>query len=156
MSDFYGVPRRRIVGETAFWIIALLVVGALLTIIGLGWRYAIAGPSGKVEAREQILSGDNRIRAYNSFFDQCSSIQAIESALSASLDELSSADPANSDNIIRIQTNITGLRAQRARGVAEYNANAAKDYTDGQFRDLNLPYQITDPFVKGQQITCAA
>lgn len=156
MTDLYGVPRRRLVTEAWFWVVVVSVTFLVIGAASFGLRWALAGPKGELQAREQILSGDNRIRAYNHFFDQCASIQALESTLSASLDELASADQTNQDNIIRIQTNITGLRSQRARAVAEYNADASKNYTDGQFRSLSLPFQITEPFQKGRQITCSA
>lgn len=159
MSDMYGVPRRRLVGEASFWIACVVILSILLTLGGLGWRYVIAGPKGQVEAREQILSGDNRIRAYNHFFDICASVQTAEQALQASLDELASAEkavPPNPDNVIRIQTNITGLRATRARAINQYNADASKDYTDGQFRSLALPYQLNSAAYTGGLTSCAA
>lgn len=161
MSELYGVSRRRLVGEAWFWVIMVLILSVVLALGGLAWRYAIAGPKGQVEAREQILSGSNRIRAYNHFFDICASVQTAEQALQASLDELVSAEkavPRDPDNIVRIQTNITGLRTTRARAINQYNADASKDYTDGQFLSLRLPYQLdASPYVPGGKLTsCAA
>lgn len=152
MSDIYGMPRRSILAEGWFWLLAILLTVAVLAVGGLGWRYVIAGPKGAVEAREQILSGATRIAAYNHFFDLCAAVQSYEGALAASMMELETAAP---NDQARIRTNITGLTAQRTRAIAQYNADARKDYTIGQFRSLALPFQLSAaPYVKGVTTPC--
>lgn len=151
----------KVAGGTLAVIVGFFALVGIIGAIVFGIRWVTADPVGRLEAREQILSGQNRIRAYNHFFDICASVQAVEQALQASLDELSatqSAIPPNADNVVRIQTNITGLRATRARAVAQYNADASKDYTDGQFLSIKLPYQLdATPYVSGGKLTsCAA
>lgn len=139
---------------------ALTVIGALALIAAIvvgifAVRWVTAEPRGKLGAREEILSGSSRIAAYNHFFDLCASVQATEAALGASTDELAQA--TDHDDIERLRTNITALTAQRARSIAQYNADSRKDYTIGQFRDLDLPYRLpTDAYVKGATISCVA
>lgn len=153
MSDLYGVPRKRIIGEGSFWIVVVLVLSLLLTIGGLGWRYVIAGPKGAVQAREQIKSGSSRIASYNHFFDLCAAVQATEGVLAASYVELDTAEGKDRD---RVRTNLTGLLAQRARSVAQYNADARKGYTIGQFRDSGLPFELPATYTNGVTTSCVA
>lgn len=125
--------------------IALIVVGSIaiivaLTMGGFGIRYLLAPVRGAVDAREQIQSAPNRIVQYNHFFDLCASIQGNEDAIVAQRAQLATAETV--ENRARINANIAGITAARARNIADYNADAAKSYTDGQFRDSNLPYQI--------------
>lgn len=144
---------------------ALSSVGAVLLVaIGVaviagaifGIRWVVAGPSGKLNAREQILSGSNRIQAYTRFFDLCASVQTSEAALDASYAELPTA---KGDDKQRILTNITAQRINRAEAINTYNADAEKTYTVGQFRSLRLPFQLStgDPtYTKGAHTLCAA
>jgi uncharacterized membrane protein YqiK len=77
MSDMYGVPRRRLVGEAWFWI-AMIFAAVLLIIVAIwGIRWISAEPRGALSARESIQSGGSRITSYNHFFDLCASVQAI-------------------------------------------------------------------------------
>lgn len=140
-------------GLAAF--VSVWLLGAAIWGIDYGWRWATAGPVGQLEAREEILSGATRITAYNHFFDLCASVQANEAALAASIDELSATTRPEDQE--RIRTNITGLTAQRARAIAQYNADARKSYTIGQFRSLSLPYELPpSTFKKGELTSCAA
>lgn len=120
-------------------------VAALVLVVGVaswGFGWIFAGPKGALEARQQILSGANRIQAYNHFFDQCVSVQKLEFASDAQQAELAAA--SGQDDRDRILANIAGITAERAGAVAQYNADAEKTYTIGQFRDLKLPFQIDE------------
>jgi hypothetical protein len=137
--DDLGTSRRRIVGETWFWILVsiltIVAVGALV----FGIRWATAPAKGKLAAREQIQSGQYRIAAYDHFFDLCSSIQGLEGQLAAQRAALSTA---TGDEEARISANVAGIEGERARAIAEYNADARKSYTLGQFRASDLPYRL--------------
>jgi hypothetical protein len=140
------------------WIGAFLVLIALTVAGTWAFRWYTADFKGQLTAREEILSGANRITAYNHFFNLCASVQASEGGLDALTTELTAYTPGTSD-YSRTLTNITGVRANRARSIAQYNADAAKDYTTGQFRDLDLPYELgTAQYVpeKGSKTRCAA
>jgi hypothetical protein len=60
------------------------------------------------------------------------------------------------DDKQRVQTNITGQLTARSRGVAQYNADARKDYTIGQFRASDLPYELPVEYSKGSRTSCVA
>jgi hypothetical protein len=131
--------------------IAAVVILAILGVVALvsaGWaiRYYTAPVRGTIEAYEQIQSGDTRIVAYNYFFNLYASIQAYDPAIQAQEELL--ATTTDADEKARIGANIAGLKSQKARSIAQYNADAMKSYTIGQFRDWKLPYQITDNVTK--------
>lgn len=131
--------------------IVALMIG--LAWAGLGMRWWFAAPAGKVAAQEQIQSAPSRIGAYNHFFDLCAAVQGKEASLDAMAVELAAAtDP---DDASRIRTNIAGVTAARSRTILQYNADARKDYTVGQFRDSGLPYQLAEgEHVKGRRTSC--
>ena len=54
-------------------------------------------------------------------------------------EQLSTAPPEDAS---RIQTNLTAVRANRAELINRYNADASREFTVGQFRDNDLPYQL--------------
>lgn len=126
----------------------LAVVGAIVLIGGivaggLAIRYYTADPKGKVVAQEQIKSAATRIPAYNHFFDMCAEVQTLEAAIDATLEELARLEPGT-DEYVRTSRNLTAQKIARAEAIAQYNADAQKDYTVGQFRASKLPYQL-DP-----------
>jgi hypothetical protein len=152
MYDDLGVTRRGIVGEAWFWIAMVILAIVLVAGLVFGIRWITAPAKGKLSAREQINSGNYRIAAYDHFFNLCASIQTNEQALAASYSELSTA---NGDDKGRIGTNITGQLIARNEAANQYNADARKGYTLGQFRSSQLPYQIP-LYQKGQVTSCAA
>ncbi|MBI2113018.1 MAG: hypothetical protein HYT50_00345, partial [Candidatus Wildermuthbacteria bacterium] len=122
---------------------------------GMVLRYYMAGPSGALDANEQIQSGASRIVNYNHFFDLCAAVRTDEASLDAQTAQLEATGDAFQRG--RIQTNIAGLMGHRAGLIEEYNGNARKDYTAGQFRDSNLPYQIpATPWEKGYRTSCGS
>ena len=120
------------------------VVLGLLLLWGAVWsfRWVTARPSGALGARETILSGEFRIAAYQHFFNLCAGIQGLEASLGAQTELLKQTTDSREQN--RVRANIAGITAERGRAIAQYNADARKDYTEGQFRDLDLPY-LLDP-----------
>ena len=154
MSDLYPISRKRMVGEAWFWItmtfVAVLVIGA----VTFGLRWVLAEPRGALQARTQIQSGATRIAAYEHFFNLCAAVQGQEAAFAAQYDELTTA---TGDDEQRVRANIAGLSAQRGRSIAQYNVDARKDYTIGQFRASGLPFQIpATPYEKGVTTSCDA
>lgn len=135
------VPRTQkgLLANAVGWIAAILAVSALVAGAVWGWRYVTAPAAGKVSARQQINSGAYRIAAYNHFFDVCAAVQTDESRLAAQRAELVGASP---DDASRIRANIAGISSDRADAINEYNADAAKGYTLGQFRASGLPYRL--------------
>lgn len=143
---------KRVYGSIVAWTLALAALVAVVVAATWGWRYVTAPAKGRIEAREQINSGGTRIAAYNHFFDMCAAVQTVEQTLLAEYQERKTADTAKDRE--RINTNITGLQAERARSINEYNADARKSYTIGQFRSSSLPYQLNaSPFTATSEVT---
>lgn len=154
MTELYGVSRRRLIGEWWFWIALVFVTVLVIGVLSFGVRWLTAEPKGRLQAREQIQSGANRIAAYEHFYNLCAAIQAQEAALAA---QYTSLDGATGDDKERIKANIAGLTAQRARSIAQYNVDARKSYTQGQFRSSDLPYEIdASAYPKGVSTSCVA
>lgn len=124
-------------------VVAVVVAVALWLVLASalwGFSVATAGIYGRGEAEKRIQSAGNRIAAYDHFFNLCASVQSDEASLDAQYDRLeATTDPEKRE---RIETNIAALKANRLKGIFQYNADATKDYTIGQFRDSGLPYQL--------------
>jgi hypothetical protein len=142
-------------GSVVGFILAGLAILAVVMLavwgIAFGFRWFTAAPKGKLQAREQIQSGDNRIQAYNHFFDLCASVQTLDQALNQSYDQLKTA--TTSDDKTRIETNIGAQLNSRNDAANQYDADSHKSYTVGQFKASSLPYSIA-PYEKGQVATC--
>lgn len=153
---------RRATGEAAKstpWVIALgviamtvLLVLAAMWVFGFGlWSETTAETRGETGVRERtVADGDYRIAQYDHFFDLCAAIQAKEGQIAAQSAERDAT--ADEDRKEQLSRNLTALSASRVAQVAEYNADAAKAGTAGQFRDSSLPYQIN---VSSQETQCA-
>lgn len=145
--------------KVGFWIVAacvfFLVLWLALASAVWGLRVATAGIYGQGQARIQIQSASSRIANYEHFFNLCASVQANEGQLDSLNDEISNYEVGSKDRA-RVLTNITGVNGARLRAIAQYNQDALKDYTGGQFRDSSLPYQlaVTD-YPEGGRTQCA-
>ena len=138
-------------------LIGVGIVATIALVAGGAWaiRYFTAPIEGRVGAQERIQSAPHRIVAYNHFFDLCAGVRADEVALDAQMEQLQATTDAFQG--ARVRTNITGLIGHRASLIEEYNANARKDYTEGQFRDSDLPYQLpTIAWEKGRRTSCGS
>lgn len=127
-------------GSWLGWTLGLLLMLGVIFTVTYAFGFFTASTRGAVEAEIQIQGASNRIAAYNTFFDQCASVVALEAGIEAQHIQLESATSDREQE--RIRTNITGLTTERSRAIAAYNADARKDYTIGQFRDSDLPYQL--------------
>jgi len=143
--------QRGLFGNMALWVIGLVVLGAVITASLWGFGVIFAPQIGKGEARKQINSGDFRIQAYDHFFNACASIQGLEGQLDAQKEALSTATGDTRD---RILTNIAGIQGARSQAIAQYNADARKGYTIGQFRASDLPYQLPVGAYTGGKTSC--
>jgi len=127
-----------------------LILGATAAIFGL--QVATAGIVGRGKAHIEIQSAPSRISGYNHFFDLCASVQNAEAGIDQQTEQLKATTDPN--EISRLQTNIGGLQMTRANGINQYNADASKDYTVGQFRDSMLPYHLDpSPYKAGGEHT---
>lgn len=133
--------------------VAVFLLFVLATSAVWGFQWITAPFRGSLEARERIKAdGDFRIVAYDSFFNQCASIQALEGRLEfaqAALDN-AIARGATPFEIRQYEADFNGISGFRSEAIAKYNADAAKSWTEGQFRSERLPYQLsTAQYVKG-------
>lgn len=122
-----------------------VAIGAIATIVisiifFYSCVYYTADVRGRIAANEQIKSGSNRIAQYDRFFNICASVQALELARDQHRFEL--AATSNETRREQIRQNINAVNSLRARAITTYNADARKNYTSGQFRDSDLPYEI--------------
>lgn len=120
-------------GIAAFFSVIAVVLIILFTTGTLqkwtaNWR-------GDVSATEQTQAdGQYRIANYNHFFDLCASIQTDEARIQ-NLEETAT-------DSVKDQTTLTAVKNSRAEKINQYNADAAKEATAGQFRDSGLPYEL--------------
>lgn len=147
---------------------AMAIVGttilSLAVIIGLAIgvfflqqqvRRWIAPVEGETERIEAVNSVEFRMRAYNHFFDLCVSVQNAEQTIDNAFDTLEAVRPD-----VRFYNtyvlNFNAAKQARTNGVNQYNADARKDWTEGNFLDEDLPWQIgLDYQPHGRRTVCA-
>jgi hypothetical protein len=135
-------------------LLAVLVAGSIWVagIFGLGWlSNETADFRGNVQQHNQIEgSGAYRIAAYDTFYNECASTQTAQAAIANTQIALkATTDPARK---VQLQANLLALKNTMAQAVAQYNVDARKAGTLGQFRASDLPYQLNPD----QEITCTA
>lgn len=136
-------------------------LGAIALLIGISfglWEFNVhtAHFFGQGNAEIQIQQPSNQIADYDHFFNLCVSVQDQEGALDSQYDLLvSDTNPADQR---WIQTNIAADRTQRLNAINQYNIDATKHWTIGQFRASNLPYQLSTATYdqKGPHTQCSA
>lgn len=127
-----------------FGIVVAALLGFAILIAGQwAFRYYTAPIEGKVGAEQQLESAPSRIVNYEHYFDLCAEIQGLEAALTAQKQRTSSN---------KVEANIAGITAQRARLIAQYNADASKSYTRARFLGDTLPRSINP---NQETTTCA-
>lgn len=127
--------------KPALAVLALIAVIVAAILGGYAIKYYTADTRGKIAANEAIhANAQFRIEAYDRFFNQCAAVQTIEATLAATRAELSSHPTERREE--QLHTNLTALVGARAEAVNQYNADAHKGYTAGQFRSNDLPPQL--------------
>lgn len=126
------------------------VVGLILLIVFVvggisagvwAFRVATAPIVGAGNQRIEVNDADYRIEAYDRFFNLCSQVAADKQRISSLEQELEVADP-DSDRREQIFASMTAIRNGIAENVEQYNVDAAKEGTRGQFRASELPYRL--------------
>lgn len=134
-----GAPRVFGVSILVLLLVFALIVGAgIFTWFWAPWK-------GKIEQRNLTEgSGAYRIAAYDQFYDDCMSIVAKEQIIANYQSELEGPPKPDDQRAVQLRAAITAETNARLELIAEYNANARKEDTRGNFRASDLPYEI-DP-----------
>ena len=120
----------------------LIIIGSVMIWgLGFGFQWGTAPIVGLLEAREEINSGDFRIQAYNHFFDLRAGILTLEGQIDVTRNTMKML-VEGSKEYSTLAINIAGMQGQRLRLINQYNADASKSWTEGQFRAESLPYHI--------------
>jgi hypothetical protein len=154
-TDPFGPDPTTLIGG-AVVLVATLVLGVMY-VFGWGFFAHVTAPwRGEVEKREQVEgSGAYRIAAYDHFFDLCAQVQSAESSIRNLRRELNAEPEPGDERAMQINASITALENNRAENIHQYNADAAKQYTAGQFRSSGLPYRL-DPRTQETQCTSSS
>lgn len=117
-------------------VLLVLVIAATVVFVFGGFSRLTANFRGETEVREKTLAdGDYRIAAYESFYDQCAAVKAIE----VQLDNMRADKSLPKD---QRATNVLALQNKRAQLIEEYNADARKTDTRANFLASDLPYEL--------------
>lgn len=149
MTFYEPNSQKGLFGNIFLWVLGVILIIGVASAIVFITDWGSAPVRGKLQARQQINSGSYRIAAYDHFFDLCASVQSKEGSIAALQQELKTKPPQ--DRVTQINASITALRAARIDDIRQYNADAAKSYTEGQFRASSLPYQLN---VNDKETTC--
>lgn len=134
------------------WVAAIL--GGIALIIGLffatGWfSIATSDFRGEVDKHNKVeANGDYRIAAYDHFYDTCAAVRSKETTISYLRVE---ATTATGSRKTQIEGAITANQIARNELINQYNVDARKSYTSGQFKASDLPYQLDQ---ESEQSTC--
>ena len=143
--SIYSKEKGVNVGRTLLAIVAIVVFAAGMWLAFAsavwGFRVATAGIYGRGQAQIRIQSAEFRIEAYQYFYNQLGSITALEGKIDELTFQLRQLEPGTRAYIYTLSS-LTGTKGLRRGAIAKYNMDAQKEYTEGQFRDKSLPYQI--------------
>lgn len=140
---FIGAGLLAIVGVVLLYLIGVFVFGGLSQLT--------ADFRGETDKRNKVeANGSYRIAAYDHFYDLCSSIQATEDTIGNQLAERETASP---ERQAQIDANVVASRNVRASAIRQYNADARKSYTSGQFKASDLPFALD---INAKETSCDA
>lgn len=131
-----------ILGSAGAVILLILIVA--MWIFGWGlFQRGTADFRGKTEQIEKTkANADYRIASYDHFFNLCASVQSKEATIKALEKELERKPAPSQSRTEQIYASITANEAIRAETINQYNVDAEKTATVGQFRASNLPYEL--------------
>lgn len=138
----------RIGGFAVVAIVGVVILTLLISsmaIFGWGfWTRSTADYRGQTAAIERTKAdADFRISSYQKFFDLCGRVQAQEDRIRILADSTSP----------NAATDLVAVRSIRADLVREYNNLATRDFTEGQFRASQLPYQLA---IDNEETSCGS
>lgn len=124
-------------------VIVTLILLASMWVFGWGFfSRATADFRGETAQIEDTLADpDYRIAAYDHFFGLCTAVQNTEAQIRGQEGELE-AEGVTEARKGQIQSNLAALRASRESLINEYNNDAGREATVGQFHASNLPDRL--------------
>lgn len=134
---------RRIVVKVVLGLLGIIALWLVVASALWGFGVATGGIYGRGEAYKKIQSAEFRIEAYQRFFNQYASIKGLEGKIDELTAQLGQLEKGTRDYNY-VLSSLAGVKGLRHEAIQKYNADAQKNYTEGQFRDKDLPYQILD------------
>jgi len=125
-------------------VLALIVLLVGTICLGYGIRYWTAPVLGKIEVQVQTHTAEYMMQAYGNFFDLKATVDANKQSLCNAKATL--AETCDAAEQTRLRSVILGIKNQITRDVQTYNADAAKDWTVGQFLDWSLPASLSTEY----------
>ena|SRR5215212_9669146 len=111
-------------------IVLFILLGLGITFLSGGLTILMAPFQGQVEKSQKVEgSGDYVVAQHDYFYNLCSDIQTKQ-------DNIKTLEAAGEKDAV------TANQLELNRLVNKYNADAANNYTKGQFREDELPYHI--------------
>jgi len=137
------------------WVILGMVLVVVLIPAIWAIRYYTAPLRGVVKVQEAVqASAEFRIFSYEHFYDLIAAINAEEAQYDSQWELLQTTEE-EAESYSRIQRNLAAIKASIERFKRQYNADAAKEQTRGQFKDSELPFQIkVEPHEYGERTEC--
>lgn len=134
-------------------IIVPIIAAFIVAVYGGGFLQRMTADfRGETSQIEQTQAdADYRISAYDQFYDKCSGVQSLESKIENLTDELEDAEDEKRKSVLN--TSITASKNKRAEMINDYNADARKEATRGQFRASDLPYELSE---EEEETSCAS
>ena len=100
-----------------------------------------------------VANGQYRIANYDKFFNDCAAIQAQEDKIRNTEARETTTGTSSGFTESQKASILLALENTRASLIRQYNQDAAKEGTSGQFRDSDLPYNIN---INDKDTQCAA
>lgn len=120
-------------------IVALVILVVIISVSVWAFKASTQEVRGQVNQGERTkANADYRIASYDRFFNLCAAVQAKEEAIKA----VEQQDATTPQQQTQKSANLTALRASRAALINQYNADAAKEGTRGQFQASTLPHTL--------------
>lgn len=136
MSSMSDPSPKRILGLSAAVFAGLIAMIVVLTFIGLGWRYIIAGPSGAVGAKEQQQNANTRVQKQELFEQLAADYDGYLAKIRIAKNALAAAS-TDIDKELR-QTELVGVQQTCVDTAQQFNAESNK-YTAHVWKSAGLP-----------------
>lgn len=134
-------PRNNMKKWIALAIVAVIAVPFIIFFAAQFFSQGTANLRGETAKRNLVeANGNYRIEAYDHFYDLCAKVQTDKNMLANTEASLKGASSLQKQELASA---ILAQRNQLAADVNQYNVDAHKGYTLGQFKASDLPWQLS-------------